>query len=245
MNDRKEQSKKNTFLRALSHGCFFLGGAAEAVVGEVHVPTNQKASRAMAILKEVGLAYIAKLRPRDLLVHPCNRGGQMVNGFDVAAKGQAICAVGWDINKIREPVCVELPFDAVKKEEITEANTKLADQSNGMLAKPFGKERCCSISASHTTSFLRALEAGCTFGTEQLSLEQLQAKGDDLGQLLQEGWDWTVISAKVEEEIPSLPSLLQQAYNSHLVQKTPLQPNHVVFGVPDVFFLLFIGNQFR
>jgi len=191
------------------------------VVGNVSMPINQKASKVMAILKEVGLAWTAELRPRDLLVHPSNRGGQMVNGFDVAAKGQAICAVGWDINKIKEPVCFELPFDASKKAAIVEANTKLADQSIGLLARPFGKERHSSISGYHTTCFLRALEQGCTFGGEQLSLEQLQAKGDDIGQLLQDGWELTILSAKVEEEVPSLPSLLQQAYDSHLVKKKP------------------------
>jgi hypothetical protein len=32
---------------------------------------------------------------------------------------------------------------------------------------------------------------------------------------LQEGWDWTVVAAKVEEEVPALPGLLQQALNSN------------------------------
>ena len=193
-------------------------GKAKALVDDESMAINQKASRAMAILVEAGLAYSAKLRPRDILVHPSNRGGQMVNPFDVAAKGQAICEVGWDSKKIREPVCVELPFDAVKRHQIVEANRKLSDQSNGMLAKPFGKERCCSISASHTTSFLKALEAGCQLGGDHLSLEQLSAKQDDLQELLQQGWEWTVISAKVEEEIPHLPALLQQAYNSNWLE---------------------------
>ena len=73
------------------------------------------------------------------------------------------------------------------------------------------------MSASHTTCFLRCLEAGCVIGEgNSLSVEALVAKGDDLGKLLHEGWSWTVISAKVEEEVPALPSLLQQALNSHL-----------------------------
>lgn len=192
-------------------------GKVKALVDDVSMAINQKASRAVSVLVEAGLAYTAKLRPRDILVHPSNRGGQMVNPFDVSAKGQAICEVGWDCKKIREPVCVELPLDAAQRHSIVEANKNLSDQSNGMLAKPTGKERCCSISASHTTSFLKALEAGCQLGGDHLSLEKLSAKQDDLQELLQQGWEWTVISAKVEEEIPHLPAFLQQAYNSNLL----------------------------
>ena len=178
---------------------------------------NQRASKVMAVLKEHGLCFPAKLLPRDLLVHPSNRGGQMVNGYDVVSKGQAICELGWDINKIREPVAFELPHSPEARNKVLEANNKLALQSGGMLPKPFGKERYCSVSASHTTCFLRCLEAGCVIGEgNSLSVEALVAKGDDLGKLLHEGWSWTVIAAKVEEEVPALPSLLQQALNSHL-----------------------------
>ena len=56
-------------------------------------------------------------------------------------------------------------------------------------------------------------------GNDQLSMEQLMAQGGDLQEMVQSGWQWTIISAKAEEECPSLPGLLQQAYNSHLVGK--------------------------
>ena len=141
----------------------------------------------------------------------------MVNAFDVVAKGQAIRELGWDINKIREPVAFELPHATAARNKVLEANNKLALQSGGMLPKPFGQEQFCSVSASHTTCFLRCIEAGCVVGEGNgMSVEALVAKGDDLGKLLCDGWTWTVISAKVEEEVPLLPSLLQQALNSHL-----------------------------
>ena len=191
----------------------------QALVTDHAMPINQRASKAMSVLRDAGLAYSVKLLPKDVLIHTCNRGGQMVNAFDVVTKGKAICEVGWDKNKIREPVAFELPHDLGKRQSMIDANMKLALQSNGMLAKPFGKERCCSISASHTTCFLRCLEAGCKLGSDHLSVEELVAKGDNLGELLHQGWDWTVIAAKAEEEVPTLPNLLQQAYNSHLFGK--------------------------
>ena len=121
----------------------------------------------------------------------------MVNAFDVVAKGQAIRELGRDINKIREPVAFELPHATTARNKVLEANNKLALQSGGMLPKPFGQERFCSVSASHTTCFLRCLEAGCVIGEgNSMSVEALVAKQDDLGKLLCDGWTWTVISAR-------------------------------------------------
>ena len=189
------------------------------IIKDEEMQINQKASRAMNVLKSAGLAYNAKLRPNQILVHVANRGGQMVNPHDVVAKGQQISAVGWDLNKVRQSVAIELPHDGDKRSAVIAANEKLADQSSGMLARPFGEERYCSLSSSHLTAFLRCLESGCRMGNDQLSMEQLMAQGGDLQEMVQSGWQWTIISAKAEEECPSLPGLLQQAYNSHLVGK--------------------------
>ena len=94
-----------------------------------------------------------------------------------------------------------------------EANKKLFEESAGILARPTEKELVASISASHTTAFLNALDCGGKL-PEGFSMEQLQHQGDDLQTMLSDGWLWTVISAKMEEEVPALLSFLQQAYNS-------------------------------
>ena len=191
----------------------------QRIIKDEEMQINQKASRAMSALKSAGLAYNAKLKPREILVHVANRGGQMVNPHDVVSKGQQISAVGWDLNKVRQSVAIEMPHDVGKRRSVIAANEKLSDQRSGMLARPFGEERYCSLSSSHLTAFLRCLESGCRMGNDQLSMEQLIAQGGGLQEMLQSGWQWTIISAKAEEECPSLPNLLQQAYNSHLVGK--------------------------
>ena len=182
---------------------------------ESDAPINQKAAQALELLKTSGLAYEAKLKAKDLLIHTSNRGGAMVNAFDVVSKGEQICQVGWDLKKITQSVCVELPYEPTKRKAAIDANARLAEQSGGLLAKPFGQERFQSLSLSHTTSFLRSLKAGCKLGNDTLSVEQMVAQGDDFGKILQEGWNWTVVAAKVEEEVPALPGLLQQALNSN------------------------------
>ena len=196
---------------------------------DVSTPINIRASKAIQMLKSMGLAYAQKLLPEEVLIHPDNRGGQMCNCWDVWAKGEQICSVGWDKNKIREPVAFELPVDVTKRADMVAANANLAAQSDHKLAKPFGKERFASVSASHTTAFLRALQAGCSNGSnaEDLSLKNLLSREDDLNELMTKGFEWTVISAKVEEEVGILPSLLQQAFNSDLLMN--------IFGNSKVF----------
>ena len=180
------------------------------------MPINQKATQALNLLQGCGMAYVAKLQARDMLVHPSNRGGAMVNAFDVISKGEKICQVGWDLKKVSTSVCVELPYEPTKRKSVIDANTRLAEQSGGLLAKPFGQERFQTLSLSHTTCFLRSLEAGCKLGNDLLSIEQMVNQGDDFGKMLQEGWQWVVLAAKVEEEVPSLPGVLQQSLNSNL-----------------------------
>lgn len=190
----------------------------QALLSDKEIAVNCKVTQALELLKSNNLAYFAKLKPRDLLVHPLNRGGVMVNAHDCWAKGMAIGSLGWSLQKIRQPVAFELPLDSARRSEIVKANLKLAEESQGMLAKPTGSERCCSVSASHTTAFLKSLESGCTCDEGVQPLEQLLTKGDDLGQMLNDGWEWCVVSWKAEEQVPSLPSFLQQALNSHLYE---------------------------
>ena len=178
------------------------------LVDDSQMPINQRASTALQVLKDSGLAYTAKLKPSQLLVHPANRGGLMVNPHDVWSKGASIGEVGWDLQKVRTPVAIEIPPEGSKRKEILEANQQLAEQSNGMLAKPNGHERCCSISCSHTTAYLRCVEAGLVAVEGE--------KGDDMALMMREGYDRLLISWKAEEEVGSLPNLLQQALNSHL-----------------------------
>ena len=170
------------------------------VLNDNEMGINQKAAKALAGLQQAGLAYTTVLKPKEVLIHPSNRGGQMCNHFDVISKGKSICQVGWSLQKVGPSVCVELPIESKKRSHIIECNEALASSSGGMLPMPSGKERVCSLSTSHTCAFLRCLENGCKMdagddleGGSNLSLEQLVAKGDDLGKMLTEGWEWCVV----------------------------------------------------
>ena len=128
-----------------------------AILNATAMGINQKAAKALTRLQP----YSAEPSPKDMLIHPSNRGGRMCNHFGVMSKGQQICEVGWDLKEVRESVCVELPVHSQKRLDAINCNVALAANSAGMLAKRFGKERYCSLSTSHTIAFLTALEAGC------------------------------------------------------------------------------------
>ena len=50
-------------------------------------PVNSKLEQVIKLLTSKGLAYEVVLKPEDLLCHPANRGGAMVNGFDAWPRG--------------------------------------------------------------------------------------------------------------------------------------------------------------
>ncbi|CAL1152341.1 unnamed protein product [Cladocopium goreaui] len=174
----------------------------------------------MAELEKAGMVWSSKVKPNQVLVHPQNRSGQMCNPHDVLQKGLAISEVGWELAKVRSPVGVQIGSGA-QRDAIFDANQRLHDQSGGIMAKPSGQENIASISASHTTAFLRCVENGCKL-PDDTSIEQLLHQGDDLQTMISDGWLWTVVSAKVEEEVPAVLSVLQQAYNcDHSIAKAP------------------------
>ena len=68
------------------------------------------------------------------------------------------------------------------------------------------------MSCSHTTAFLRALQHGCQGPHED---HQVDAPNSDPSwDLIQNGWEWVVLSPLVEEEWPILPGIFQSALNT-------------------------------
>ena len=96
----------------------------------------------------------------------------------------------------------------------------LAMQFGGLIAKPSGMERFMTVSKSHTTQFCKAIKANRM--TPQASLavgdgclgSHLLVKDEALPTMVNIGWEWTIIQACVEDEFPTLPSLVESACNA-------------------------------
>ena len=191
---------------------------------------NKRADEILKILMRCKLAYKQTLLPNMLLVHQDNRSGAMLNSFDVHAKGKTMADIGFSYSKLGQSICMELPADPSARAHVIKCNEKLVSLSQGMLPAVNGNERWSTISTSHTTSFLKAVEQQCKTPENDLSaggclsFDLLSSKGDDLKAMICTGWEWTCICAEVEKQCPSLPAFLQQALNS-----TWLKINFFVF----------------
>ncbi|CAE7935615.1 unnamed protein product, partial [Symbiodinium necroappetens] len=118
--------------------------------------------------------------------------------------------------------CIEISTEEPMRSNQIQANKALVASSSGMLAEVNGKERAMSISSSHTTAYMKAAMAGCTTADGK----KLSADKDGFRELCAEGWDWTMLSWKVEQMLPDLPSWMQMVLNCSnavAVQMTELE----------------------
>ena len=69
---------------------------------------NTKVSQMMTLLEKHGHLYHQLLSPSQLLVHPANRCGMLINSFDAHEKGYRALSVGFDASKLTESVCFEV-----------------------------------------------------------------------------------------------------------------------------------------
>jgi len=84
----------------------------------------------LVVLKREGIVKEKRLlHPRRILAHPKNRGGLMLNGFNVRANGSKVAKVGANRSELHGATVIEMsPFSATSKEQIEE-NVKLAEKS--------------------------------------------------------------------------------------------------------------------
>ena len=190
-------------------------------------------------LTKYGLAYTATLTPQQLLCHPHNRSKGMVNHLDMWDKGAKMLQVGVSRQFIGHSLAIELAIDPVQRQFQLDANQALIQQADGGLAPMTGQERFLTIyevlmcfyhcfcffpilphpgyltlSSSHTTAFLRAIQHGCQPKLESQEGSLDISKDDPCWDLITNGWQWTVLSHLVEAQFPQLPTMLQSSLNS-------------------------------
>lgn len=186
------------------------------------LPINTKWAKLKETMVQAGLAWPRTEVPSQVLCHPKNRAGIMLNAWDVHAKGAKMLELGIAMNKIEESVAFEVSAKGSTKQQQLQANIQLVESSHNQLAPVTGQERLLSCSSSHLVAFCRAVLHGCqtqepslkakTNG--QLSLAALANSQDGLVTMCEQGWTWLVVSSLVEEAFPDLPTLVQQALNT-------------------------------
>ena len=175
----------------------------------------------MAILKKEGIVKEKRLiHPKRILAHPKNRGGLMLNGFNVRANGSKVAKVGANRAELHGATVIEMsPFGATKKEQM-DANIDLAAKSAGLIPPPNGEEDFLSLATSHMVCFIRcvlaALRACFTnIGDDNGNLSaELLSRDPEYEAMIKEGWEFDVIPWQCEATWPLLPEYAQRALNA-------------------------------
>ena len=140
---------------------------AAAIIGS-NEPVNLKMVLLNQLWLKHGLASHQVVPPGKLLVHPSNRGGAMLNGHDVLAKGEKLMSQGFRQDLLESSsVAFGLSSQVAKRQEQIEANKVLVEQFPQVLALVQGDELHLTVGASHSTSFLKA-KAMCGVSNESL-----------------------------------------------------------------------------
>ena len=169
-------------------------------------PANLKMDKLNGLFLKNGLASYQTISCSQVMVHPSNRGGSMLNGHDVKAKGSQIMEQGLRLDLLKASSCAfelsKLP--AVRKEQF-DANIQLSKTQEGFLAPVQGNELYLSVGGSHTT-----------VGHGVVSLEEnyMKQQGHPVQRAIDIGWKWLALSSLLEEEFPSLPLLYSSSLNS-------------------------------
>ena len=175
----------------------------------------------LVVLKREGIVKEKRLlHPRRILAHPKNRGGLMLNGFNVRANGSKVAKVGANRSELHGATVIEMsPFSATSKEQIEE-NVKLAEKSGGLIPPPTGEEQFLSLATSHMVCFIRCVLAGLKAGFTNIGDDngnlsaELLSRDPEYEAMLREGWEFDIIPWQCEATWPLLPEFSQRALNA-------------------------------
>ena len=147
-----------------------------------------KLQSAIRLFSQHGLAWEAKITLGQVLCHPDNRGGTMLNAWDVHRKRHLMMSVGINPSVLHgQSMAFTLASEPTTKQKRFEKNYQLVD------APCQGTERYLSVASSHFVAWRRAVQASCkSSGGEVLSMDALLAgkpADDPFRKLCQEGWE--------------------------------------------------------
>ena len=157
----------------------------------------------LKFLHQHKITYIAsKVHVDMVLCDPQNRDEAMVVGYDAHGNLSRIKAIGGDLKKLTDAICIEMPPPGTPEhEDIIMKNKFMIDTSNELLAPLTGRERYRSIGCSHTSQAVKAGIAGCPTAFEDIgvdgfmNVDKISSNGtdEDITTMCTVGWDWTVI----------------------------------------------------
>ena len=176
-----------------------------------------KWNRIVSILEKEHVLFKRVVKISELLVHPKNRSGLGVNAFNAHKVLREVVAAGADRDHLRKATAFEL----AGREEAVAFNKNLVAQSGGLLAAVTGAEQLLTISCSHFAAACRAMVAACKtpFAPLQdpsghLNMLSLCKQDPILKDIIENGFEFTIIPAHVENDLVGIADLGQKALNA-------------------------------
>ena len=177
---------------------------------------------AVELLKDLHLIRLVRNEdPQKFYVHPKNRSGLGLSPHQAHRSGARIFRIGADKAALINAYAIEMQPDGPLRQAAEDFNIRVINKSKGMLPQPTGQELYLSVGCGHTVAFCRAALKGCT--TPQDTLKDFRGNIDTqklyndkvFKSMIQDGWDWWIISAVVDKECPRFAQLAQQALNAN------------------------------
>ena len=182
----------------------------EALMESSDQGVNSRLDKIIDVLKRNNLAWVTTLKPSELLTHPENRGSTMCNPHDAHFKGEKILSTGLKPSLLpANSVAIELSQLPPIRDFQLAKNKELSANSQGLLAPVSGTERYLTLGRSHFVQYCRALQA-----------QAMNPQGEtlhmplDLEAVVHNGWEWCVVSCRVEESLSSFARFCQLSLNS-------------------------------
>jgi len=150
-------------------------------------------------LTEQSLAKEMHFTPKQLGMHPVNRGGTGCNEEAVHQLAAQIFEVGWDAEKVSGGICVEEDDDRY----IEAFNKKMTHESEYLAPVADRSIMAGTLTNGHTILMLRALEAGVKTSVQSIAVDGCMSAAHvaitrpKMVEALQ-GWRWTMLTKEVK-----------------------------------------------
>lgn len=175
------------------------------------------------LLKENHLMWTQTLNPDRVGVHWENRDGVGLSCQQVHLLLDDVAAVGFS-HEATSGICFEIPVDEGLRQIAMKFNETLHG-SNMLPPMPEGM-KYLSVAGSHLNMAMRCLIHNTSHhdpksklvSNGKLSLGQLEVVDSRFAEACRTGISWRVIDARVQQEFPTFPKLLQSAMNTTIAK---------------------------
>ena len=187
---------------------------------DADMPIVSKVKKILSKLQNEQLVNKIVVRCEEVLIHPKNRSGLLVNAFDSHRTLVTVLTIGGDRDQLTYSYAFQRPQKTSQYDKYVDTNRKLVAASGGMLAEVTGKERYFSVGGGHWVSAMKAAKASCSttvagLGDSNGRINLARCRQDEeIKAMMDEGWSWNILDAVCEETWPELPDLFQRALNS-------------------------------